>query len=462
VFGSRFAASPQRKVLLYWHSVANRLLTWLTNILNDINITDMETCFKAVRAEVLKQIPLTSERFGIEPELTTRLAQGTCGSTRSPSATTGAPRPRERRSVGRDAVSAAWCLLKYRFFNRRFTTHEGYYVLQSVRRARGFNKWMLSQFKAFVGERVYEAGCGIGNFTELLLDRERLVCVDYDPFYAEVIARRFGHMENVRAQRMDLTDPDPSMEAERFDTVISLNVIEHIEDDRPRDPALLRRAGPPAGTPPCSSPRTRVYTLHPCDKALGHFRRYTESELREKFHARRLRDCERPPVQPTGRPGVVGKREAGAERPVADADADLRAAPASGQAAGSAPDRAGPVVHHRRPQARRGPRARDRGRPLRNRRGRRRRGLTAPGMAFPVDFRHNHPVQPGGMRHVHRLFRDRVGPARAPRLRPAASGRREDAALVHRFDGAVHETARAIAEGPDRVLGGPGPRASTG
>ena len=60
VFGSRFASASQRKILLYWHGVANHFLTWLTNILNDINLTDMETCYKAVRADVLKQTPLHS------------------------------------------------------------------------------------------------------------------------------------------------------------------------------------------------------------------------------------------------------------------------------------------------------------------------------------------------------------------------------------------------------------------
>ena len=57
VFGSRFASASQRKILLYWHGVANHFLTWLTNILNDINLTDMETCYKAVRADILKQTP---------------------------------------------------------------------------------------------------------------------------------------------------------------------------------------------------------------------------------------------------------------------------------------------------------------------------------------------------------------------------------------------------------------------
>jgi glycosyltransferase involved in cell wall biosynthesis len=283
VFGSRFASSPQRKVLLYWHAVANRLLTFLTNILNDLNLTDMETCYKAVRADILRQIPLKSDRFGIEPELTTRLAQWNIRIYEVPISYHGRSVAEGKKIRWTDAVSAAWCLFKYRFRDTRFTTHEGYYVLQSVRRARSFNRWMLSGFAPYIGQRVYEAGCGIGNFTEFLLAKDRLVCVDYDGFYTEVIGRRFGHLENVRALRMDLARPDPgaAIERERLDTVISLNVIEHIEDDR----AVIRHfydALIPGGHAIVLVPaHPRLFT--PCDRALGHHRRYTGAELRAKF-----------------------------------------------------------------------------------------------------------------------------------------------------------------------------------
>jgi glycosyltransferase involved in cell wall biosynthesis len=298
VFGSRFAAASQRKVLLYWHSVANKLLTWVTNILNDINITDMETCYKAVRADILKQIPLKSDRFGIEPELTTRLAQWNIRIYEVPISYHGRSLAEGKKIGWKDAVSAMWCLFKYRFIDRRFTTHDGYYVLQSVRRARGFNKWMLSTFRPYIGERVYEAGCGIGNFTELLLDRDRLVCADYDNFYVEMLSRRFGHLENVRTLHMDLAakdatrkllEPRPPVpppdgqgqQPEILDTVISLNVIEHIEDDA----AAIRHFHDilePGGHAIVLVPaHPRLYTE--CDRALGHFRRYTEEELRAKF-----------------------------------------------------------------------------------------------------------------------------------------------------------------------------------
>ena len=75
VFGSRFLSSDYRRVLYYWHSLGNGALTWLCNVLCDINLTDMETCYKAVRADILRQTPLHFRDFALEPELTFRLAQ---------------------------------------------------------------------------------------------------------------------------------------------------------------------------------------------------------------------------------------------------------------------------------------------------------------------------------------------------------------------------------------------------
>jgi glycosyltransferase involved in cell wall biosynthesis len=73
VFGSRFLGGPHR-VLYFWHSVGNRFLTLLSNMLTDLNLTDMETCYKMVRAPLMKSLMLTSDRFGFEPEITARLA----------------------------------------------------------------------------------------------------------------------------------------------------------------------------------------------------------------------------------------------------------------------------------------------------------------------------------------------------------------------------------------------------
>src|SRR5678809_473294 len=75
VYGSRFAGGELRRILLYRHELGNRLLTFLTNVITNLNLTDMETCYKAVRTTLLKSIPIESNDFRIEPELTIKLAK---------------------------------------------------------------------------------------------------------------------------------------------------------------------------------------------------------------------------------------------------------------------------------------------------------------------------------------------------------------------------------------------------
>jgi glycosyltransferase involved in cell wall biosynthesis len=285
VFGSRFASASQRKILLYWHGVANHFLTWLTNILNDINLTDMETCYKAVRADILKQTPLYSQRFGIEPELTTKLAQWNIRLYEVPISYHGRSVAEGKKIGWKDAVSAVWTLLKYRFIDDRFTTHDGYYVLQSMRRARGLNRWILDEFRQYIGQRVLEAGCGIGNFTELLLDRDRLVCVDNDPLYVEMANWRLGHLENVVTLERDLasTETYTELASEHLDTIVCLNVLEHIAPDE----QVLRAYHDvlePGGHAIILVP-AHMSLYGPCDEALGHVRRYTQTELHSKMQA---------------------------------------------------------------------------------------------------------------------------------------------------------------------------------
>jgi glycosyltransferase involved in cell wall biosynthesis len=285
VFGSRFASASQRKILLYWHGVANHFLTWLTNILNDINLTDMETCYKAVRGDILKQTPLHSHRFGIEPELTTKLARWNIRLYEVPISYHGRTVAEGKKIGWKDAVSAVWTLLKYRFIDDRFTTHDGYYVLQSMRRARGLNRWILQQFRQYIGSRVLEAGCGIGNFTELLLDRERLVSVDNDPLYVEMADWRLGHLENIVTLKRDLADiaTYDELKPERLNTIVCLNVLEHIApDDR-----VLRAYYDllePGGHAIILVP-AHMWLYGPCDEALGHMRRYAQTELHTKMQA---------------------------------------------------------------------------------------------------------------------------------------------------------------------------------
>ena len=112
VYGSRFLGGPHR-VLFFWHSVGNRFLTLLSNMFTDVNLTDMETCYKMVRRELLQSLPLSAERFGIEPELTARLAQAGARIYELPISYHGRSYAEGKKIGWKDGVEALWAILKY-------------------------------------------------------------------------------------------------------------------------------------------------------------------------------------------------------------------------------------------------------------------------------------------------------------------------------------------------------------
>jgi len=118
VYGSRFLGGPHR-VLFFWHSIGNRVLTLLSNMFTDLNLTDMETCYKMVRRELLHSLPLSADRFGIEPELTARLAQSGARIYELPISYDGRSYEEGKKIGWKDGVSALWCILKYNLLGSR-------------------------------------------------------------------------------------------------------------------------------------------------------------------------------------------------------------------------------------------------------------------------------------------------------------------------------------------------------
>lgn len=111
-FGSRFLGGPHR-VLYYWHSVGNTLLTLFSNMLTNLNLTDMETCYKAVRGELARSLHLTSDRFGFEPEITARLAQRDARIYEVPISYAGRTYAEGKKINWRDGIAAFWHILKF-------------------------------------------------------------------------------------------------------------------------------------------------------------------------------------------------------------------------------------------------------------------------------------------------------------------------------------------------------------
>jgi SAM-dependent methyltransferase len=155
-------------------------------------------------------------------------------------------------------------------------------------KAKRYFAWQSEVSRSALGKRVLEVGCGLGNFTEHLLDRELVVGLDIDPHCVALHRERFAQHANVRQMILDAQDPAfLELRRERIDSIACLNVLEHIEDDRltlARFAAVL----PPGGRVVLLIPAFRAL-YGPIDANLGHYRRYTKRSLAETAAAAGLR-----------------------------------------------------------------------------------------------------------------------------------------------------------------------------
>lgn len=305
VYGSRFTASAERRVLFFWHSVGNRFITLVANALNDLNLTDIETGYKAVRADLLRQLRLNSEGFGFEPEITARLAQWGARIYEVPVSYHGRSYAEGKHIGWRDGLQALWLILRFRFVDTRFVEDPDHMTRQSLGRARRFRRWLLDQFGDVLGERVLEVMPGPGHVTSLLLDRERLVAVDPSPYYTETLRRRYGHLENVR---FEVVSPDDAVAMEGFrdediDTVLCLEALQRAVE--PKD--LLAAIASPL----VSGGHVLIHVpaddrlFGRTDRAIGHLRRFNAKDLAAVIESAGL---ELSWVRPFNRLGRLGWR----------------------------------------------------------------------------------------------------------------------------------------------------------
>jgi len=281
VYGSRFMGFP-RRVLFFWHQVANKFLTLASNLVTNLNLTDMETGYKAFRADLVKGIPIRSNRFGVEPELTAKLAKLRARIYEVPISYAGRGYWEGKKIRWTDGVVALWTILKYGVVDDQDNADPGYQTLLRLARAERYNRWMFGQLAPFLGQRVLEVGAGIGNLTRYLIGRELVVATDLNPRYLRMLANTFERHTRVRVTPLDLGDFDPAALApHRLDTVMCLNVLEHIEDDG----LALRRLHESL------TPGGRLVLLVPAhrrlygtiDRAIRHYRRYERDGLVAKM-----------------------------------------------------------------------------------------------------------------------------------------------------------------------------------
>jgi 2-polyprenyl-3-methyl-5-hydroxy-6-metoxy-1,4-benzoquinol methylase len=299
VFGSRFLGGREHRVLYFWHAVGNRILTTASNAFTNLNVSDMETCYKAFRREVLDAITIEEDRFGVEPEITAKVARGNWR-VYEVGISYGGRTYAEGKKIGwRDGVRAMYCIARYSKAWDRMTLHaaarraksrgpapfeeadaELRATLDSIDGASNYADWIMSLAEPHLGPDILEIGSGHGAITGRLARRGRVTATDMSERCMAVLEERFADNDRVQPRLADLAAATSDA---TFDSVVLINVLEHIDDDR----AALRQIGAalnPGGTVVLWVPAFEpLYSEF--DSRIGHYRRYRKATMKATVEA---------------------------------------------------------------------------------------------------------------------------------------------------------------------------------
>ena len=282
VYGSRFAASGRRRVLYHRHALGNRLLTFVSNVFTDLNLTDVETCYKMFRGPLLKSIPIRSNDFAMEIELTAKIAKRNCIVFEVPISYRGRTYAEGKKINWRDGVKVLRGNRAVLGGRRLVSGGRGGRILHSLERAQQFNGWMADAIRPFVGAQILEIGAGIGNITQQLTPRDVYVASDVNPSYLHYLRNASAGKPYLTVTLIDLENPESFTDhSQRFDTVICLNVLEHVRDPLSALQSMFRTL----------IPEGRLVLYVPCghhlysslDEALGHRCRYELPMLKDEL-----------------------------------------------------------------------------------------------------------------------------------------------------------------------------------
>ncbi len=280
VFGSRYMAGEQSRVLPFWHSTINKGLTLVSNMFCNLNLTDMETCYKVFRTDLLKSIPIRSDRFGLEPEIVMKSAKRKLRIYEVPISYHGRTYEEGKKIGWKDGIKALGVILKFWVIDDLYSAPYGRGVLNNLTGTPQYLSWLAREIRPHIGNEVLEIGAGIGNITARLMGKRALyVAGEKDPLHLHALHNRFLRTPNVIVRRLDPEIPEDLEGLEpRFDTVLCLNVLEYLEDPG-RALASLRTVLKPNGVVVILVPNGPGL-FGTLDRRLGHKRRYSSEEAR--------------------------------------------------------------------------------------------------------------------------------------------------------------------------------------
>ena len=277
VFGSRYMAGEQSRVLPFWHSMINKGLTLVSNMFCNLNLTDMETCYKVFRTDLLKSIPIRSDRFGFEPEIVMKSAKHKFRIYEVPISYHGRTYEEGKKIGWRDGLKAMAVIL-------RFWLIDDLYAAPRPRRSQQPHRHSPvpelagPQTPPHVGDTVLEVGAGIGNLTGRLLVRRLLyVAAEKEPLHLHALRNRFLRTPNVVVQKLDPESAADFRVLENcFDTVLCLNLLEYLDDPAPVIRSFYSTLEPNGMLVVLAPHEEGLFGS--LDQGLGHKRRFSKTD----------------------------------------------------------------------------------------------------------------------------------------------------------------------------------------
>jgi len=295
VFGSRYLVSEQTRVLPFWHTVINKFLTVTCNMFCNLNVTDMETCYKVFRTDLLKSIPIRSNRFGFEPEITMKSAKRKLRIYEVPISYHGRTYEEGKKINWRDGLKALGVIFKFWLIDDIYAEGHGKGARVNLTLTPAYIGWLTSLLRPEMNDHILEIGAGAGTFTGVLMGRRvRYVATESDPIQLHALRNRFLRTPNVEVQAIDPARPGDIESVDGlFDTALCLHVLEGIDDPNVALAGLHAKLQS-GGTLIVIAPQGRnLYGS--LDRGMGQRRRFSREEIsalieNAGFEIRRIHD----------------------------------------------------------------------------------------------------------------------------------------------------------------------------
>ena len=282
VYGSRFLGKS--RAFLLTHYLGNKIINLFTNLLYNTILTDSYTGYKAFRTEIIKGMNLRSNSFGFEAEFTANILKRRLRLYEVPISYAGREYAEGKKITWRDGFIALYWLIRGKFQGFDAGTEE----LFALTKGSKYNRYIFRRIEPWLGTKILEVGAGIGNITHYLIPKRQVIATELSDKYIKILKRRFKKCPNLTIEKYDLNEnPGTEWKERKIDTIVGINVMEHIKNDGTAIQNLSSLLAPGGRLILLVPAHPTLYST--LDKSLHRFRRYSKKGITPKVERANLK-----------------------------------------------------------------------------------------------------------------------------------------------------------------------------